>query len=84
MTTMTTTMTAATMPKLGTRAVLRRVEAGCTAMCVHCNEAVKFAAKAQRQQVIANVYVDGKWNRVEHFHSECYEAAGEPYGSAAA
>ena len=66
------------------RAVLRRVEAGCTAVCAACGDAVKFAARLQRQQVIANVYVDGKWDRVEHFHSECYETAGDPYGEAAA
>jgi hypothetical protein len=38
------------------RAVLRRVEAGNTATCAHCGEPVKFTAKTQRQQVIANVY----------------------------
>jgi hypothetical protein len=27
--------------------------------------------------------VDGRWNRVEHYHAECYEAAGAPYGAAA-
>ena len=43
---------------------------------------MKFAAKVQRQQVIANVYVDGRWNRVEHFHAECYDEAGLPYGQA--
>jgi hypothetical protein len=67
---------------LGSRAVLRRVEAGSMAICAFCEEQVKFAAKLNRQQVIANVYVDGRWNRVEHFHSECYEMAGETYGPA--
>jgi hypothetical protein len=33
-------------------------------------------------QVIANVYVDGRWNRVEHFHEECYGEADAPYGHA--
>jgi len=66
------------------RAVLRRIEAGCSAMCAGCGAQVKFAARQNRQQVIANVYLDGKWNRVEHYHSECYEEAGEPYGEAAA
>ena len=64
------------------RAVLRRVEAGNTATCAHCSEPVTFTAKTQRQQVIANVYVDSRWDRVEHFHSECYEEAGQPYGTA--
>ena len=65
---------------LGSRAVLRRVEAGSTAMCSTCGQMVKFAAKEARTQVIANVYVDGRWARVEHFHAECYQEAGSPYG----
>jgi hypothetical protein len=51
-------------------------------LCVKCQEAVKFAAKVLRLQVIANVYVDGRWNRVEHFHADCYDGAGAPYGPA--
>jgi hypothetical protein len=31
-------------------------------------------------QMICNVYADGVWQRVEHFHAECYETAGRPYG----
>lgn len=65
------------------RAVVRTVEAGNSAMCAHCGAQVKFVARAQLKQVIANVYVDGAWNRVEHFHADCYELAGEPYGPAA-
>jgi hypothetical protein len=67
----------------GSRAVLRRVEAGNLALCSHCGEQVKFAAKQNRQQVIANVYVDARWDRVEHFHAECYPEAGEPFGTPA-
>jgi hypothetical protein len=44
---------------------------------------VKFAARNKAFQVIANVYENGVWKRVEHYHAECYEAAGEPYGAAA-
>ena len=62
------------------RAVLRRIEPGNLAICVTCDQPVKFAAKLHKTQVIANVYVDGRWNRVEHFHSECYVEAGSPYG----
>ena len=65
------------------RAVLRTIEAGSAATCAHCDDQVKFKAKSKAQQVICNVYVDGKWNRVEHFHLECYRAAGEPYGTPA-
>ena len=75
---MTDTTTLA--PVFTSRAALRRVEAGNMAICAHCDEQVKFAAKLNKMQVIANVYVDGRWNRVEHFHDECYVLAGSPYG----
>jgi hypothetical protein len=65
------------------RAVLRTIEAGSSAMCVLCDDQVKFKAKVRGTQVICNVYVDGRWNRVEHFHSECYTEAGTPYGEPA-
>ena len=65
------------------RAVVRPVEAGNAAVCALCDAPVKFAARNKAFQVIANVYEKGVWNRVEHYHFECYEAAGEPYGSAA-
>jgi hypothetical protein len=79
-TAMTTTTT--THHTFASRAVLRRVEAGSTDYCAGCDEQVKFAAKQNRQQVIANVYLDGRWDRVEHYHAACYETAGEPYGKA--
>ena len=62
------------------RAVIRLIEPGNTANCLVCGEQVKFMARVQGKQVIANVYDDGKWIRVEHFHAECYENAGKPYG----
>lgn len=62
------------------RAVLRDVEPGSTVDCVHCGERVKFQAKVRNRQVICNVYVDGQWDRVEHYHADCYPLAGEPYG----
>lgn len=65
------------------RAVERTVDPGNSAVCVHCRAPVKFVARAQLRQVIANVYVDGAWNRVEHFHAPCYEEAGQPYGPTA-
>jgi hypothetical protein len=67
---------------LTSRAVRRRVEAGSMTMCANCRTQVKFAAKQQRFQVIANVYTDGHWDRVEHFHDECYDESGAPYGTA--
>ncbi len=66
------------------RAVERPIEPGNSANCAHCGAPVKFVARAQLRQVIANVYEDGKWKRVEHFHADCYSEAGTPYGSTAA
>ncbi|MGH9189783.1 MAG: hypothetical protein ACRD0Q_07095 [Acidimicrobiales bacterium] len=71
-------MTAQTI--FSSRAVTRLVEAGNSAMCAECGLPVKFRARARLTQVIANVYVGGVWDRVEHYHSPCYETAGEPYG----
>jgi hypothetical protein len=62
------------------RAVVRQVDPGNSATCVHCGTQVKFVARAQMRQVIANVYENGSWQRVEHFHADCYVAAGQPYG----
>jgi hypothetical protein len=67
-------------PKPGTRAVVRTVDAGSATTCVVCDQQVKFSAKVKRFQVIANVYVKGTWNRVEHYHLECYVEAGSPHG----
>ena len=64
------------------RAVTRLIEAGNTATCAACRLPVKFRAKSRLQQVIANVYDDGVWNRVEHYHVDCYDTAGRPYGPA--
>ncbi|MGQ0745157.1 MAG: hypothetical protein ACT4OS_12670 [Acidimicrobiales bacterium] len=66
--------------RLTSRAVVRIVEAGNSASCAHCGLLVKFRARHRLTQVIANVYVDGRWARVEHYHSNCYDEAGQPYG----
>lgn len=65
---------------LSSRGVVREVEPGSSVECVHCGERVKFQAKMRHKQVICNVYVAKRWDRVEHFHAPCYEEAGEPYG----
>jgi len=64
------------------RAVIRTVEAGNSAMCTNCGAQVKFVARAQLKQVIANVYEAGVWKRVEHYHADCYSESNEPYGPA--
>ncbi|MFN0089873.1 MAG: hypothetical protein ACKVWR_06305 [Acidimicrobiales bacterium] len=63
------------------RAVLRTVEAGNYIDCALCGERIKFQAKLRLQQVICNVYEDGRWDRVEHYHAQCYTDAREPYGA---
>lgn len=73
----------ATAPKFRSRAVLRLIEAGSGAFCEHCEEQVKFRARERLQQAICNVYVKGVWDRVEHYHADCYRKAGEPYGTPA-
>jgi hypothetical protein len=76
-------MTSILVPQVvhGTRAVQRPVPQGSTALCAGCETLVKFSAKNRRNQVIANVYADGRWNRVEHYHPECYLTSGEPHGA---
>jgi hypothetical protein len=63
------------------RAALRSVEAGNYVDCARCGDRVKFQAKLRKQQVICNVYIDGRWDRVEHYHAECYNEAGQPHGT---
>ena len=49
--------------------------------CTHCDERVKFRAREKQYQVICNVYDTGRWDRVEHYHKECYGKAHKPYGN---
>jgi hypothetical protein len=65
------------------RAVVRLIEPGNWADCQLCDRPIKFRAREKLTQVICNVYIDNRWDRVEHYHSECYEAAGRPYGDPA-
>ena len=72
---------------VGTRAVLRPIEAGIEEVCPDdhggCGGKVKFSAQVPlryRRRVIANVYWQGRWNRTETWHLPCYVAAGMPYG----
>jgi len=62
------------------RAVSRTVDAGNSAYCAVCDELIKFRARIRAEQIICNVYVKNRWDRVEHYHPECYEEAGAPYG----
>jgi len=62
------------------RAVSRLIEAGEMSECEHCGDRVKFRAREHYRQVICNVYIDGKWDHVEHFHQDCYTEAELPFG----
>lgn len=69
--------------KLGTRAVVRIIEPGLANFCPDCDTEVKFRAQVAsglRRKVVANVYYQGKWNRVEHWHLICYIRMGEIHG----
>ena len=79
-----TRATSRTATRWTSRAVLRTIEPGSSVTCRECGEPVKFRAKVRLQQVICNVYVKGVWDRVEHYHADCYESAGRPHGEAAA
>jgi hypothetical protein len=76
--------TVASKTKWSSRAVLRLIEPGSSVDCAHCGQRVKFQARLRLQQVICNVYLKNAWDRVEHFHAECYDEAGTPYGEPAA
>ncbi len=67
-------------PKWESRAVVRLIEPGSEVECPRCGERVKFRARIRGMQVICNVYVKGRWTRVEHYHEPCYHDAGDPYG----
>ena len=54
-----------------TRAVVRGVEPGNDVRCVRCGKQIKFAARTTAPSD-RDVYLDGAWNRVDHFHEECY------------
>jgi len=64
------------------RAVLRAVQPGSWVTCHACEEQIKYQVRMQNMQMICNVYEEGVWNRVEHFHADCYEEADQPYGPA--
>ncbi len=68
---------------LSSRAAARIIEPGTHLLCVGCGRPIKFAVRKQDRQVIANVYEGGVWKCTEHFHAQCYDEAGEPYGTPA-
>lgn len=62
------------------RAVIRLIDAGNAVYCGHCGEPIKFRARVRAYQIICNVYIKNVWDRVEHYHEECYAEADSPYG----
>ncbi|MCC6434648.1 MAG: hypothetical protein IT196_06425 [Acidimicrobiales bacterium] len=79
----TATATAAAASQKTSRAVLRPIEAGSYVDCAACGDRVKFQAKTRLMQVICNVYLEGRWDRVEHYHEACYIEREHPYGDPA-
>jgi hypothetical protein len=75
-----TSTNTSTTKKWKSRAVVRPVDAGNSAYCAVCGELIKFRARVRAEQIICNVYVKNKWDRVEHYHPDCYEQADAPYG----
>lgn len=67
-------------PVPASRAVLRDIEPGSTSDCLVCGERLFFRAKERLRQVICNVYADGAWRRVEHYHPDCYDSIDGPHG----
>ncbi len=62
------------------RAALRPIEAGSYVDCARCRQRVKFQAKIRLMQVICNVYDQGRWVKVEHYHESCYLETDLAYG----
>lgn len=62
------------------RAVKRPIEAGASQDCPFCEEQVSFKARERASQVICNIYENGVWVKVEHYHEKCYTKAKKPYG----
>ncbi len=70
---------------IGTRAVEKPLTAGKEEYCGYlaCEYAKRKIASSSRapiKEVIANVYENGKWSFVVHFHVDCYNKLGQPYG----
>ncbi len=66
--------------KPGTRAVSSRIEPYNNIRCHACDGLLTFRARHKHHQIIANVYQDDKWDRVEHWHPDCYQTADQPHG----
>ena len=65
-----------------TRAVVRFIEPGSMRRLRLLRAAGEVLGPGRVKQVICNVYVDGRWARVEHHHLDCYESSGRPHGDA--
>ena len=62
------------------RAVERSIEPGNSAVCPVCGETVKFKARTQGRQVIANIYVNDAWDRRKHCPVGCSPSPHAPLG----
>lgn len=71
---------------IGTRAVEKSLLSGteqyCSyEFCPYRKHTISSKTRAPIKEIIANIYVDGKWHHVEHLHPDCYDQMGQPYGA---
>ena len=86
-----------TLSKVDSRAVSMIMHYNDMADCHACGETMIYVQATDNIWVVANVYVDcehwdkscrkcggtmRRWDHVEHWHSSCYDAEGQPYGEA--
>lgn len=62
------------------RAVTRKLQPGLGLDCDACSMPIKYSAKFPSNQIIANVYENNVWQKVVHYHEECYRQLAYPYG----
>ncbi len=62
------------------RAVSRKLQPGLGLECDACSMPIKYSAKFPTNQIIANVYDGNVWQKVVHYHEECYQELDYPHG----
>ena len=74
------------------RAVVMKISDDQMDDCARCS--VSITSDTDRRWVVANVYEDccliptckkchgttRRWDRLEHWHEDCYDLSGQPYG----
>ena len=72
------------------RAVVMKISDDQMDDCARCS--VSITSDTDKRWIVANVYEDccsaltcahdpkRRWNRLEHWHEDCYDLAAQPYG----